>query len=268
MSTVVLSSIFNAVLSAIAAYFLTGYLLRNTDGGLSFVLACVFAAGAGLAVWFVSSNRLNVKKSRKIGESAYRERMFRLYLCTDDEIQEIFRALMGKLHICARVCGRHMRVGDSFTVVCPLNLSPMTADELMNILRLCPYSGKYAVVSSSYLPETRKIADMIGVKLFSTASLYSLLEEYSLLPDIKEPLKKPRFITRFSSFLYKTNGRRFLIYGTFLFVLSSFAFYPVYYVVFGTVFVVYGLIATFFGKEALPLHEENLKEFLVDRPNN
>lgn len=262
MTTVFLSSFFNALLSALSVYFLSGYLLRSADGQLSFILSCVFAAGAGLAVWFFSTSRLERRESKKTDERSYRQRMLKLYLCTDDEIQEIFKALFDKLHICARVCGRHMRLGSSLTVISPLSIAPMTADGLIKVLRECPYPGSYAVISAEFTPDAKKIADILGVKLIPASSLGALLDEFDLLPAIDAPMKKPRFFTRFSSFLYKTNGRRFLIYGTFLFVLSSFTFYPVYYIVFGTVFVVYGLIAAFFGKTNVTSNGEDLNELL------
>ena len=166
--------------------------------------------------------------------------MYRLYLCTDNEIEELFRAVIDKVHICARVCGRHMRVSDRLTVVAPLYLAPMNSDGLLSVLRSCPYSGKYAVISSSFDESADKAAKTLGVKLVSTFAFAEYLFELGLLRAPEPPLKKPSFIS-----------------------MSPCVLYPVYYLIFGAVFVVYGLIALFFGKKPIAKTKENFGDLLA-----
>ena len=264
MYTTFFSAIANAILTAVAAFFIFGYIISLAfKGAAAFVLCCVASAAAALAVFALTRSRRERYSAAKTSEKDFSQRMYRLYLCTDNEIEELFRAVIDKVHICARVCGRHMRVSDRLTVVAPLYSAPMNSDGLLSVLRSCPYSGKYAVISSSFDESADKAAKTLGVKLVSTFAFAEYLFELGLLRAPEPPLKKPSFISRFTPFLYKSSGRKFLFYGAALCAMSAFVFYPVYYLIFGAVFVVYGLIAPFFGKKPIAKAKENFGDLLA-----
>ena len=248
MLSVIIPAAFDAAVTAFAVYLIAEYAISLAiKGAATVVLSAVIAAAAFIATFFIFEGRGAKAKAKLAAKKDFDRRMCRLYLCTDDEIQAIFGAIISDLHICATVSGRHMRLADGATMIAPLLDEPYSGDDVIREYRAA--GRRLAIISRAFSPKATAVAETLGVTLVSTRSFANYLDERGLLPAAEEP-RKPAVKSRLSVFFYRKNGRRFLVYGAFLCAVSSVVFYPVYYLVFGTVFIVYGLIAAFFGKYA------------------
>ena len=260
MLSVMLPAVFDAAATAFAVYLISEYVLtRFIKGAGVIIVSALFAAGAMLVAFSLSKRRAGKIRSSKTAKKSFYQRMYNLYLCTDDEIGAIFSAVLRELDICATVSGRHMSLADGTKVCAPLLPDPLTQDEIVREHRSDP-NNKLIVISSSFSPAAVSLASSIGVKLVSAETFARFLDEKGLLATSADEIKKPALKERLSVFFYRKSGRRFLLYGVFLCAVSRLVFYPVYYLVTGTIFIVYGLIAAFFGRGAVANNTDNLKE--------
>ena len=235
-----LSALVNALLASITVFFILCYPFSLAlNRVMTIVFSAISAVALGAFVYVFSYNKEKRKNELKFGKYAFNQRMAILYACTDDEISAILSELIDKMHICADVSGRHMRLKDGrrvFFLLLPLSLS---ANELASVLREISYrEEKITIVSSDFSKEARIFADIVGVKLVDGFDFGKLLEKNDLLPKTDEKRKKAAFFERLSPFFYKTNGKRFLLYAAILGQFSRFSFYPVYYVISSAIFAI------------------------------
>ena len=246
MFTAVLSSVTNAALTALLTFFISEYALSlfiPTPAAKG--LSVFFAATAFIAVCLFTSRSGKRRLFALRGEKEFLERMRNLYLCTDDEIGDIFRRLFDELHICARIDGRRMRF-EGKTLFAALYPETLSANDLSVILRA--YGNNTVVISSSFSDGAVSFAKEKGARLIDGASFGRFIDNIGLLPPASANARKKSFSEIVRPLFHKRSGKKLLFYAAVLAVFSSMTFYPVYYVVCATVFAVYGLIALFFGE--------------------
>ena len=114
MYTTFFSAIANAILTAVAAFFIFGYIISLAfKGAAAFVLCCVASAAAALAVFALTRSRRERYSAAKTSEKDFSQRMYRLYLCTDNEIEELFRAVIDKVHMSSANARTYMHFVDN-----------------------------------------------------------------------------------------------------------------------------------------------------------
>ena len=256
MKKISISAITNAILTAATVFFILCYpFSKILPRALTMVFSALIALLAGAAVYGASLKKTRRSLFRSEEKNAFYQRMHALYMCTDDEIQEIFCSLFNRLNICANVSGRHMRLNGGETLIAALLPEQMSANDLAVILRDPSLkSKKTTVVSSSFSQGAVSLARSTGVDLIDGDVLGKLLEKNELLPKPAPLSAKPSLREKIAPVFYKANGKRMLFYAAVLGAFSYFSFYPVYYVASSAFFAVFGLIALFFGKIGATAH--------------
>ena len=264
----ILSAFLNAVLSAAASFFVFCYPLSKVlPRPATVAVAFVAAAGVAVAVYFLTAKKENSRRAEKNGKSAFNERMRALYICTDDEIQSLFSEIFHNMKICADISGRHMHLCGDKIVYAALLPEPMNANELVAICRgLDIKDKKVTIISSSFSDGATAMAEKMKIDLVGGEEFYSFLKSRSPLPEKKALIEKRSLKSVFSPLLFRTNGRRFLIYSIVIGLFSNFSFFPVYYVFVSAIFAIYGLIALFFGKKPTDSGGRKKLDELFEKP--
>lgn len=127
-------------------------------------------------------------------------------------------------------------------------IEPLSVNEAKFILNNSPFSDqKHIIISNAFKENVRLFCEQFNLLTMPTSCVLDLLLKHQLIsPTTLKKAKKQRLIT---ALFKRVNGKRFILYGVMLLLLSLIVFYPIYYIVSGMIFVVFGLISLLFGKK-------------------
>jgi hypothetical protein len=133
--------------------------------------------------------------------------------------------------------------------------SPVTRQTIIDFVRYAVHieAAEIAVLCLSAEKNLEQFCQSISdvkIKIYDPVKTYALLRSYDAFPEITkrlEPPKKPGLKTLFSMALSRARTKAYLTGGLFLFAVSFFTFYQIYYLISASLLVLVGLVS-FFNK--------------------
>ncbi len=110
------------------------------------------------------------------------------------------------------------------------------------------------IFAPDYLDEIEKFASRFNGRIIleKGSSIFTLLEETNLLPEIEYPLpEKKKEKLSFKKFFAKTNFLRYFLFGCLFLLMSFIVPFKIYYVISGSALLIFALVSKFVVKDTV-----------------
>lgn len=269
MKPLSLSVVLNTLLSFFAVFLflivLVSFLKIKT--WLKIAISAIISIFIAIIIFRKNNERYSKKQKLKNASKTLSEAKQTFNLLSKDRILSIFVELCKNLTLTPSLSDDYLTLKDTaiFPLFYPEDLS---FNEIKNIISKTPSSiHKIIIVSDGFTKTALDFTKGLSVIFIKSDEAIKLLEKFDLIPQ-NEPIiiKKENLFLR----LFKrTNGKKFILYGAGLLILSLFAFYRLYYLISGIVFIVFGVIAALFAKnDGLMTNQKDFLQILNDLTEN
>lgn len=249
MKPLSLSVVLNTLLSFFVVFlFLTVVVsFFRIKTWLKIAISAIISVSIAVIIFYKNNERYSKTQKLKTANLALSETKRVFNLLSEEQIASIFFELCKKLQLSPTLSDGFLIIEDAaiFPLFYPEDLSFENVKKIAN--KTPSFIKKIIVVSDGFTKTALDFKKELSMIFVKSEEAIKLLEKFDLVPKKERPIVKKENL--FLRLFKKTNGKKFILYGVGLLILSLFAFYRLYYLISGGVFILFGLIATFFAKK-------------------
>lgn len=214
---------------------------------LKIAISAIISISFAVIILYKNNERYSKKQKIKTTNLALSQKKRAFNLLSETQILSIFVDFCKKLQLSPTVTNGFIIIDNAaiFPLFYPEDLS---LNEIKKIANKTPsFIKKIIVVSDGFTKAALDFQKELSTVYVKSEEAIKALEKFDLTPKIESAVVKKENL--FLRLFKRTNGKKFILYGVGLLILSLFAFYRLYYLASGGVFILFGLIATFFAKK-------------------
>ncbi len=218
------------------------YLKLTLPLAIFLALLCGSLTGMSIAAWLQSKRKtLYLKKSDEIKKEKL---LLHLALLSDEKLTEFFQKAIPDAK---RFSKLRLYTQTEFYFL-KFTLAPVTADDVIKYARW--NTGKQKILFCSKIePTAEELCQRLNLTIRTGDLIYALLKELDAFPETflgETSLPKEK---RKRLWFAKSNGKRFLVSGTLILLLSLLTPFPYYYFIFGSILLFAAAFIRIFGYE-------------------
>lgn len=269
MKPLSLSVVLNTLLSFFAVFIFLIVIVSffQIKTWLKIAISAIISISFSVIIFYKNNQRYFKKQKLQNANKTLSEVKRAFNLLSETQILSIFIELCKKLRLSPTVSDGFIYVEDA--AIFPLfNPEDLSFNEIKKIALKTPsFIKKVIVVSDGFSKTALDFQKELSTVFVKSEEAIKALEKFDLIPKIEPSIVKKENL--FLRLFKRTNGKKFILYGAGLLILSLFAFYRLYYLISGIVFIVFGVTAALFSKnDGFTTNQKDFLQILNDLAEN
>lgn len=269
MKPLSLSVVLNTLLSFIAVFIFLIVIVSffQIKTWLKIAISAIISISFSVIIFYKNNQRYFKKQKLKNANKTLSEVKRAFNLLSETQILSIFVELCKKLRLSPTLSDGFLYVEDA--AIFPLfNPEDLSFNEIKKIALKTPsFIKKVIVVSDGFTKTALDFQKELSTVFVKSEEAIKALENFDLIPKTEPSIVKKENL--FLRLFKRTNGKKFILYGAGLLILSLFAFYRLYYLISGIVFIVFGVTAALFSKnDGFTTNQKDFLQILNDLAEN
>lgn len=269
MKPLSLSVVLNTLLSFLAVFIFLIVIVSffQIKTWLKIAISAIISISFSVIIFYKNNQRYFKKQKLKNANKTLSEVKRAFNLLSETQILSIFVELCKKLRLFPTLSDGFLYVEDA--AIFPLfNPEDLSFNEIKKIALKTPsFIKKVIVVSDGFTKTALDFQKELSTVFVKSEEAIKALKKFDLVPKIEPSIVKKE--NMFLRLFKRTNGKKFILYGAGLLILSLFAFYRLYYLISGIVFIVFGVTAALFSKnDGFTTNQKDFLQILNDLAEN